>query len=68
MRDRKEVCLENGCIEFWIVDIDRREIEVATRDGGSVTYKAGQEIVPFFGGRVAVDEIFRQPEAVRQSR
>ena len=68
MVDRKQVCLENGCIEFWIVDMDRRQIEVATRDGGSITYASGQEIIPFFGGRVAVDEIFRQPEAVRQSR
>ena len=54
MRGRKQVCLENG----WIVDLDRREIEVATRDGGSITYTPGQEIIPFFGGRVAVDEIF----------
>lgn len=58
MRDPKQVCLENGCIEFWIVDMDRRQIEVATRDGSSITYTAGQEIVPFFGGRVALDEIF----------
>jgi Uma2 family endonuclease len=58
MRDRKKVCLENGSVEFWIVDFALREIEVSTRDGHSVTYKSGQEIPLFFGGSVAVDAIF----------
>jgi Uma2 family endonuclease len=58
MRDRKKVCLENGSQEFWIVDLDLREIEVSTRDGRSIIYKAGQQIPLLFGGNVAVDAIF----------
>lgn len=58
MRDRKKLCLENGCIEFWVVDLALREVEVSTRDGRGVTYTSGQEIPLFFGGSIAVDAIF----------
>lgn len=58
MRDKKKLCLENGSMEFWIVDLNLREIEVSTRDGRFVTYKSGQEIPLFFDGHVAVDAIF----------
>jgi Uma2 family endonuclease len=58
MRDRKKVCFETGCREFWVVDMDAHEVDVAAADGRSVTYKSGQEIPLFFGGRVPVDAIF----------
>jgi Uma2 family endonuclease len=58
MRDRKQVCLENGCIEFWVVDLDLKNVEVSNRDGHTIAYTPGQEIALFFGGRVAVDAIF----------
>ncbi len=58
MRDRRKLCLETGSREFWIVDIDLREVEVWPAGGPAVVYKSGQEISLLFGGRLAVDEIF----------
>jgi Uma2 family endonuclease len=63
MRDRRKLCLETGSQEFWIVDLDLREVEVSAVGGNSVTYRSGQQIPLFFvenpeGGRLAVDEIF----------
>jgi Uma2 family endonuclease len=58
LRDKRKICLETGSREFWIVDTDLREVEVSAPGGHSVTYKSGQEIPLFFGGSIAVDEIF----------
>jgi Uma2 family endonuclease len=58
LRDKRQICLETGSREFWIVDTDLREVEVSTPAGHSVTYKSGQEIPLFFGVCIAVDEIF----------
>ena len=60
MLDRRNVCLENGAREFWLVDIDHRSVEVSTPDGRSITYKPGQAIALFFapGATLAVDAIF----------
>lgn len=56
--DKKTLCFETGCHEFWTVDIARRSIEVSTPDGHTITYKTGQEIPLFFGGGILVDAIF----------
>lgn len=58
--DKKTLCLENGAREFWIVDIDHRQVEVSTPDGYAKTYKSGEHIPLFFaeGARLAVDAIF----------
>ena len=56
--EKREICLENGSIQFWIVDTGHRLVEVSTPDGHSITYKSGQQIPLFFGGHIAVDEIF----------
>jgi Uma2 family endonuclease len=58
MLDKRNVCLENGSREFWVVDADHRQVEVSTPDGRTMTYKAGQEIPLLFGGRLAVSAIF----------
>jgi Uma2 family endonuclease len=58
MRDRRKLCLETGSREFWIVDLDLREVEVSAAGGPTVIYTCGQEIPLFFGGRLAVDAIF----------
>lgn len=42
----------------WSVNADRHEVRVTTPHGQR-TYTAGQEIPLFFGGAIAVDEIFR---------
>jgi Uma2 family endonuclease len=62
MLDERNTCLENGSREFWIVDTDHRQVEVSTPDGHTITYKSGQEIPLFFGGRLAVDSIFTAAE------
>ena len=62
MLDKRNVCLENGSREFWVVDTGLRQVEVSTPDGHTITYKPGQEIPLFFGGRLAVDAIFAPAE------
>jgi Uma2 family endonuclease len=58
--DKKTVCLENGAREFWLVDIEHRQVEVSTPDGRGTTYKAGQHLPLFFAKdtQLAVDAIF----------
>lgn len=60
MRDKRKMCLENGAREFWIVDLQQREVEISTPDGHSVTYRSGQQVPLFFatGATIAVDAIF----------
>jgi len=60
MRDKKKLCLENGSVQFWEVDLDYREVEVSTRNGPAMTYRMGQLIPLFFapGKSIAVDAIF----------
>jgi Uma2 family endonuclease len=60
MRDRKNVYLENGGHEFWLVDPKKREVVVSTSDGHSTTFKSGEQIPLFFNSSatIAVDAIF----------
>ena len=60
IRDKRKTCLENGGLEFWVVDPETREVEVSTPDGHSNTYKSGQQIPLFFAPKstIAVDAIF----------
>ena len=58
LSEKKNLCLENGSREFWVVNGKRRHVEVSTPDGRTVTYKSGQEIPLIFGGSLAVDAIF----------
>jgi Uma2 family endonuclease len=58
--DRRNTCFASYCREFWVVDLDQREVEVATPDGRSATYRPGQEIPLFFAAdaKIAVSAIF----------
>lgn len=58
--DKKTLCLENGSHEFWVVDIEHRQVEVSTPDGRTITYKSGQQIPLCFapGSKLGVDAIF----------
>ncbi len=56
--EKRNLCLENGSREFWVVDSRHRQVEISTPDGRTVTYRAGQEIQLFFNGQLAVDAIF----------
>lgn len=60
MLDKRDICLQNGAREFWLADPARRSVEVSTPDGRSVSYPAGKQIPLFWGGTIAVDDIFRE--------
>ena len=54
------LCLENGAIQFWILDSNKKTVSVTHRDGSVVVYGPGSNIplTAFGGGELAVDEIF----------
>lgn len=55
------LCLRNGALEFWIVDLDDRSVEVRTPDQRSVSYSCGSAIpLPevLGGGEIPVDGLF----------
>ena len=57
--DKEKLCLENGAMQFWVIDPDRRQVKVSTPDGRNVTYRAGEEIpLEVFEASLAVDAIF----------
>ena len=58
--DKETLCLENGCREFWVVDLDRQKVKVSTPNGSTVANGSGQEIPLYFanGAKFAVDAIF----------
>ena len=55
--EKAKICLENGAVEFWIVELRRREVRVLTAQGQAV-YVPGHSIRLFFGGEFKVHEIF----------
>ena len=54
------LCLANGAMECWIVDIERKSVSVVRSEGAAVVYKSGAAIplASFGAGELAVDEIF----------
>ena len=58
MLDREQLCLENGTLEFWVVDPKRRHVRVSTHEGRPRTYKMGEDIPLMFGSGLSVDSIF----------
>jgi Uma2 family endonuclease len=58
MLDKERLCLENGCKEFWIIDPDLRLLKISTPDGHAMTYRSGQEMALFLGGRISADGMF----------
>ncbi len=59
LQEKKQICLDNGCREFWIVYPKLEQIEVSTRDE-TRTYRRGSRIplTVFAGHELSVDEIF----------
>ena len=51
MNEREQMCLRNGCLEFWVVDPKLRLVKVSTPGGSTVTYIQEKEIpLTRFGG------------------
>lgn len=58
--EKEAMCLENGCLEFWVVDPKRKTVKVSTPDRKTITYVEGDKIqlgVPA-AGELAVSDIF----------
>lgn len=60
INEKEKLCLENGAREFWVADLDLRQVKVSTPDGITTTYRSGQEIpLRLLGaGVLKVDDIF----------
>ncbi len=58
--DKESLCLENGCREFWVVDLDRRQVKVSTPDGHTIAYHSSQSVPLYFapGAKLALDTLF----------
>lgn len=59
--EREAMCLENACLEFWLVDPKRKIVKVSTPDRRTITCVETESIpltVPA-PGTLAVSEIFR---------
>ncbi len=64
MYDREQLCLANGCAEFWTVNEAGQKIRVATSDGPARTYSRGDRIpLDRFApeASLAVDDLFAGP-------
>ena len=58
MLDKEQLCLENGALEFWVMNPFRKQVKVSTPDGRAMLYKPGASIPLLFGGSLNVDSIF----------
>ena len=60
MYEREQLCLENGCIQFWTVDLKKRLIRVATKTEPARFYGPDQEIplAAFGGSSLKLSEVF----------
>ncbi len=58
MLDKEQLCLENGCREFWIVDPKKQTVRISTPTGHFSIYKAGEQIPLLYGGALAVNSLF----------
>ncbi len=58
MRATEQLCLENGCREFWIVDPKKQTVRISTPTGHFTIYKSGELIPLLYGGALAVNSLF----------
>jgi Uma2 family endonuclease len=49
MFDREQTCFNGGCHEFWVIDADKRQVHVTSRDGPRRTYSAGEQVIALLG-------------------
>lgn len=57
--EKRDLCLENGCTEFWVVYPKNKKVTVTTGNGEK-TYRSG-DVIPFTvfpGHSMPVDAIF----------
>jgi Uma2 family endonuclease len=58
LQEKKQLCLDNGCLEFWVIYPKLGQVEVSTHQG-TRTYRRGGKIplTVFAGHEIGVDEI-----------
>ena len=58
--EKEAMCLEHGCLEFWIVDPKRQTVKVSTPDRKTIAYVRGDRIPLHIlhDGELAVSDIF----------
>ncbi len=62
INDKRQICFQGGCQEFWVLDPKLKTIEVSTPDGQARTYTVNDEIPldRFAPGRLSVAEVFAE--------
>lgn len=58
MYTKEQLCLENGCREFWVVNPRNQTVRISTPTGPSTTWKSGDQIPLLYGGTLPVNAIF----------
>ena len=60
IKEKADLCLANGCRQFWVVDSRLRQIAVSTPDGLTRIYRSGESIPLVFAENQAleVDAVF----------
>jgi Uma2 family endonuclease len=60
INEREAMCLENGCLEFWVIDPKRKTVKVSTPDRKTITY-IESDTIPLTlpaPGQLLVSQIF----------
>jgi Uma2 family endonuclease len=62
MDERRALCLENGCRQFWVVNTERKIVSVSTPDGKTITYRIGDgiDLAEFGGGKLSLADVFAE--------
>jgi Uma2 family endonuclease len=60
MDERRSICIENGCRQFWVVNAERKTISVSTPDAKTITYRKDEQIdlAEFGGGELSLADLF----------
>jgi Uma2 family endonuclease len=60
LRELMALSLNNGALEFWIVDTEKKSVTVIRREGVATVFTSGDSLslAAFGGDDLAVDEIF----------
>ncbi len=62
INDKRQICFQGGCKEFWVLDPKLKTIEVSTPDGQARTYTVNDEIPldRFAPRKLSVAEVFAE--------
>jgi Uma2 family endonuclease len=60
MDERRAICFEGGCRQFWVVNAERKIVSVSTPDAKTITYRKDEqiELAEFGGGTLSLTDLF----------